>query len=150
LSLGTIEETVARNYGLLVSIANKYVDNRHYQLDDLIQVAAIGLIRAHKTWDQKKSKFSTHAYHCINNNLKRFVKNNKRHNYQELTDYPCSEPESINEYLPDLNPEDSFIIKMRVEGYNRSEIADILDISTNQLRHKLAVIYHNIRKANEA
>jgi RNA polymerase sigma factor (sigma-70 family) len=146
-----IEETIAHNYGLLVSISNKY-NNSQNEIEDLMQVATIGLIKAYNTWNEKKSTFSTHAYNCINNNLKNYIRNNKRYKLDTISIYEekaYNEKESFFEYLPDIKDEEFFIIDLKLKGYTRKEISNLLGISKDKLRYKLSIIYQKIRKANE-
>lgn len=56
---------------IIIGIVRKYYSrNGIYDLDDLIQIGYIGLIKAYNTYrDDKGAKFSTYASYCIRNEI---------------------------------------------------------------------------------
>lgn len=59
-----LEEIITTNEGLIYKIINKY--RNYFELDDLYQVAVIGLIKASKTYNSEYgSKFTSYAYPFI-------------------------------------------------------------------------------------
>lgn len=66
-------ELVIGNLGLAGSVAKRFLHRgKQYGLeyDDLFQIAAIGLIKAAKTWDPERGKFSTHAVTVMQNEIR--------------------------------------------------------------------------------
>ena len=56
-----ITNIILENEGLIYGIINKY--KNHFELDDLYQVAVMGLIKAYKKYDKKyNTKFTSYAY----------------------------------------------------------------------------------------
>lgn len=71
---------VAEHRGLIVNIANRYIDECHGQidLDDLIQEGFIGLMIAVDKFDPNKEiKFSTFAWQWIRQRIHRYVQDNR-------------------------------------------------------------------------
>lgn len=66
------EELVCDNIGMAHDVTRKYL-NEGYEYDDLFQTACIGLVNAAKTYNESKGyAFSTYAYLCMNNELRKF------------------------------------------------------------------------------
>ena len=67
-------DTLLDYEGLVYSIINKY--KKRFDIDDLYQVAMIGLIDAYKHYDHKKeSKFSSFAYYYILGEVNKYIRN---------------------------------------------------------------------------
>lgn len=77
LSMGdecAAEELVENNMGLVYSIVSRFA-NRRYEVEDLNQIGAIGLIKAVKKFDNSFGvKFSTYAVPMIMGEIKRFLR----------------------------------------------------------------------------
>lgn len=59
-----IEELIIQNEGLIYNIINKY--KNYFELDDLYQVAVMGMLKAYKKYDKNyNAKFTTYAYPYI-------------------------------------------------------------------------------------
>lgn len=72
-----------------------------YELEDLFQTALLGLWKACKTYDPKKSKFSTYATNCIRNEL--FVARRKVISKTRISNF-----ESLDQLIEDADPNDKF------------------------------------------
>lgn len=71
-----IKELIEKNIGLIWNISKKFT-NRGYDLDDLFQIGAIGLLKAIKKFDFNFNvKFSTYAVPMIMGEIKRFLRDN--------------------------------------------------------------------------
>lgn len=69
-----LEEIVVENMPLVKSIVKRYM-NRGYEYDDLVQLGAIGLIKAAKNYDFGYDvRFSTYAVPLIAGEIKRFLR----------------------------------------------------------------------------
>ena len=68
-----LNELILQNENLIYSIINKYKD--YFDLEDLYQTAAIGLINAYKNYKQdKNTKFSSYAYFYIEGEVKKYIR----------------------------------------------------------------------------
>ncbi len=67
-------ELVENNMGLVYSIANRFV-NRGCEMEDLVQIGAVGLIKAVRKFDLSFGvQFSTYAVPLIIGEIKRFIR----------------------------------------------------------------------------
>ena len=67
-----ISEIIVENEGLIYSIINKY--KNYFELDDLYQVAVIGVIKAYKNYKTNyKTKFISYAYPYILGEIIKYV-----------------------------------------------------------------------------
>ena len=69
---------VERNLRLVAHIAKKY-QNVDEDLDDLISIGCIGLIKAIDSFDEKKGRLATYACRCIDNELLMMLRGKKKH-----------------------------------------------------------------------
>ena len=97
-----LEGLFDQHYGLLVSQAISFKPRNKEELDEYIQIAAIGMIKAINTYDESKSKFATYAIVCIRNSLKNHLR--KLSKTQDEAQLDCeivtTTRETIDEYLP--------------------------------------------------
>lgn len=69
---------IEHNLRLVVFLAKKY-DNTAYDLEDLVSIGTIGLIKGVSTYRMDKNiKLATYASRCIDNEILMFLRKNKR------------------------------------------------------------------------
>ena len=69
---------IEHNLRLVVFLSKKY-DNPLYDLEDLVSIGSIGLIKAINTYKLDKNiKLATYASRCIDNEILMFLRKNKR------------------------------------------------------------------------
>jgi RNA polymerase sigma factor (sigma-70 family) len=153
------EKLVQDHYGLVITQALSFLGDSHF--DDYVQNGLIGLLKAVRNHDPKKSKFSTFATVCIRNeiiNLKRkLTKKSARHVVfnsafvDEIVKTNGYNKESnIKEFLPDsLSEEEKFIIKLKLQNYTNKEISDFISCSRDVLLNKIRNIISIIKEHNE-
>ena len=97
---GSILSTlIERNLRLVVFIARKF-ENTGVQLEDLISIGTIGLIKAVNTFDpQKKIKLATYASRCIENEVLMFLRRFSRTKLEVSLDEPLKTDWDGNELL---------------------------------------------------
>lgn len=154
LSKLELEKLFEDNYGLLVSQALSFCPRNQNELDDYIQVAAIGMMKACETYDADQSKFSTFAIVCIRNAIKNHLRKEKKSNrlafYDDLDRRQAYIADSLFDVLPDsLTEKEKFVIKLRIEGYSYKEAAELLNMPVHRLKNFVYNTYRKIRKANE-
>lgn len=80
-NLGNIEarnKLIEHNLRLVVFLSKKY-DNTMYDLEDLVSIGTIGLIKGIKTYKLDKNiKLATYASRCIDNEILMFLRKNKK------------------------------------------------------------------------
>ncbi len=71
---------IEHNLRLVAHIVKKYANN-DYMTDDLISIGTIGLIKGIDTYkDNKKTKITTYAARCIQNEILMYFRSNKKSN----------------------------------------------------------------------
>ncbi len=117
LQEGTVQEAeqakqilIERNLRLVAHIAKKY-QNAEEELEDLISIGCIGLIKAIDTFDAGKGRLATYACRCIDNELLMMLRAKKK-NAKEISLYePIGQDKEgkeihlmdiIEQYQPDI------------------------------------------------
>ncbi len=93
------KQLIERNLRLVVYIAKKF-ENSGVELDDLISVGSIGLIKAVKTFNMdKKIKLATYASRCIENEILMHLRKTSKQKRETSLDKPLSCDSDGNELL---------------------------------------------------
>lgn len=92
-------DLIERNLRLVVYIAKKF-ENTGIDLEDLISVGSIGLIKAVRTFDvDKKIKLATYASRCVENEILMHLRKVSKQNKETSLDKPLSFDSDGNELL---------------------------------------------------
>ena len=92
-------ELIEHNLRLVVYIAKKF-ENIGTDLEDLISVGAIGLIKAVQSFDAEKNiKLATYASRCIENEILMHVRKKTKQNLEVSIDEPLNFDKDGNELL---------------------------------------------------
>lgn len=90
---------VERNLRLVVYIAKKF-ENTGIELDDLVSIGTIGLIKASNTFDPEKNiKTATYASRCIENEILMYIRKNSPQRTEMSLDEPLHTDRDGNELL---------------------------------------------------
>lgn len=90
---------IERNLRLVVYIARKF-ENTGINIEDLISIGTIGLIKAVNTFDpSKKIKLATYASRCIENEILMFLRRNNKIRSEVSFDEPLNTDMDGNELL---------------------------------------------------
>lgn len=110
-------QLIERNLRLVVYIAKKF-DNTGIELEDLISVGTIGLIKAVNSFDiDKKIKLATYASRCIENEILMHLRKVVRRKYEISLDEPLNVDSDGNELLlSDVLGTDSDMVYNDIEG----------------------------------
>ena len=74
------EKLICHNLRLVVFLAKKY-DNANVDLEDLVSIGTIGLIKGIETYKNDKNiKLATYVSRCIDNEILMFLRKNKKRN----------------------------------------------------------------------
>lgn len=93
------EKLIEHNLRLVVFIAKKF-ESCGIELDDLVSIGAIGLIKAVKTYSVDKNiKLATYASRCIENEILIQIRKNSRRKAEMSLDEPLSNDGDGNELL---------------------------------------------------
>lgn len=127
---------VERNLRLVVYIARKF-DNTGIQLEDLIGIGSIGLIKAVNTFDpEKKIKLATYASRCIENEILMFLRRNHRTRTEVSFDEPLNVDWDGNELLlADVVGTEDDVIEKDIEAYvERELLSEALEMLSDRER----------------
>lgn len=110
------DRLIEHNIRLVVYIAKKF-ENSGMELDDLISIGAIGLIKAVKTYSLGKNiKLATYASRCIENEILMQLRKNTRIKNEVSLDEPLSSDGDGNELLlADILPVEEDTVSKGVE-----------------------------------
>ncbi len=90
---------IERNLRLVVYIARKF-ENTGINIEDLVSIGAIGLIKAVNTFDpEKKIKLATYASRCIENEILMYLRRNNKIRSEVSFDEPLNIDWDGNELL---------------------------------------------------
>lgn len=145
-----LERLIQDNYGLIVSQALFFKPKNKQLLEDCIQIGVLTFVKVIDKFDSKKSKFSTYISNCIRNAIKDHLKYNKKHSYKKLTTVATTVSEQFWELIPDnLTNSEKAIIMLKLENYDKQEIADILSLTQKEVTAIFNQAKAKIKKANE-
>jgi len=113
------DKLIEHNLRLVVYIAKKF-ENTGIDLEDLISVGAIGLIKAIKTYDfDKQIKLATYASRCIENEILMQLRKSTKQKMEVSLDEPLNYDSEGNELLlADIlsNEEDSVSTNLELDA----------------------------------
>lgn len=129
-----------RNLRLVLHIAKKY-DVNQSDLKELFSVGEMGLIKAVNTFNPgKEIKFATYASRCIENEIGKFLRHEKKHQLPSI-DKPLVIDESGKELTYSDVIEDERSSNFQENLLNQELSSTILEIALNKLSYKEQVIF---------
>ncbi|HEY8364667.1 MAG TPA: sigma-70 family RNA polymerase sigma factor [Haloplasmataceae bacterium] len=144
---------------LIKSVINKLHIYENYE--DFFQVGAIALYEAYMKYDPVKDQYhnmDVYLYYSILNHMKNELTRINKYKKIEIcvdlyeNDYlaPIIEDDLIKriemeDLLTNLTKEQQNIINLKRYGYKNNEIANILNISIDQLKYQLKLAFNKIR-----
>ncbi len=117
------DKLIEHNLRLVVYIAKKF-ENTGIDLEDLISIGAIGLIKAVKTYSADKNiKLATYASRCIENEILMQLRKNTRIKNEVSLDEPLSSDGEGNELLlADIIPIDEESVSKNIETSGEKQV----------------------------
>lgn len=127
---------VEKNYGLIIKIATEFANlNNKIELDDIIQICSIGLIKALKHYDPSKGILSSYAKRWMWNEYNRYT--------QKIPEELYLEDIKVEQSGDILNYEDLITDNKNIE----KEIIDNLHVR-NSNKYLLEILKHNLPEKN--
>ena len=125
------EILIERNLRLVAHIAKKY-QNVDEDMEDLISIGTIGLIKAIDSFDAGKGKLSTYASRCIDNELLMLLRTKKKTSREVSLYEPIGTDREGNEiHLLDV------IEQEQIDVVDKLEVEDKLSHLTDMIHEKL-------------
>ena len=78
------------NINLIRKIVWSFHRTTNIEWDDLFQEAALAYLEAERTYNPKKGKITTHAWYCITNRLKNYIKEQEEYKGRKHGEELCS------------------------------------------------------------
>ena len=125
-SLGNIDarnKLIEHNLRLVVFLSKKY-DNTIYDLEELVSIGTIGLIKAVKTYKlDKKIKLATYASRCIDNEILMFLRKNKKRNSEVSFEDAINYDSEGNElHIEDIYGTDENLLEQTIEDEDNKSL----------------------------
>lgn len=120
---------IEHNLRLVVFLAKKY-DNSNHDLEDLVSIGTIGLIKGVNTYKPDKNiKLATYASRCIDNEILMFLRKTKRRKIEvSLEDAINLDSEGNELHLEDiLGTDDNIVSKTYEDALDREIMLKELD-----------------------
>lgn len=110
------DKLIEHNLRLVVFLAKKY-ENTRVDLEDLVSIGTIGLIKGIKTYKSDKNiKLATYASRCIDNEILMFLRKNKRVRTEVSIEESLSfDPDGNELHLEDVLGTDNDIVTKGLE-----------------------------------
>lgn len=117
------EKLIEHNLRLVVFLAKKY-ENTGIDLEDLVSIGSIGLIKGINTFSKDKNiKLATYISRCIDNEILMYLRKNKKIKQEVSIDQPLSYDVDGNElHLEDIIGTDKDLISKNIEEENDKKL----------------------------
>lgn len=141
---------VERNLRLVAHIAKKY-QNVDEDMEDLISIGTIGLIKAIASFDAGKGKLSTYASRCIDNELLMLLRSKKKNSREVSLFEPIGTDKEGNEInLLDIIEQDRVDITDQIELYdNTKKLAGLLKAVLNEREREIIYLRYGLATGKE-
>ena len=143
------DKLIEHNLRLVVYLSKKY-ENTKIDLEDLVSIGTIGLIKGINTYKNDKNiKLATYASRCIDNEILMYLRKNKKRNADVSLDESLSFDAEGNElHLEDILGTDSDIVTKDLEENDIKSIM-LKEIDKLKDRDKQIMILRYLLKGNE-
>lgn len=144
------EILIERNLRLVAHIAKKY-QNADEDMEDLISIGTIGLIKAISSFDAGKGKLSTYASRCIDNELLMLLRSKKKSRGEVSLFEPIGTDKEGNEInLLDIIEHEQEDITEQMELYeNTRKLVKLLDEVLNDREREIIYLRYGLLTGKE-
>lgn len=141
---------IERNLRLVAYIAKKY-QNVEDDMEDLISIGCIGLIKAIDTFDAVKGKLATYACRCIDNELLMLLRSKKKTSREVSLFEPIGQDKEGNEiHLVDVIEQQQVDIVERMElSNNIKKLFVLLDECLDEREKEIIILRYGLNGASE-
>lgn len=139
------EILVERNLRLVAHIAKKYT-NVDEELEDLISIGCIGLIKAVNTFDAGKGRLATYACRCIDNELLMLLRSKKKMSKEVSLFEPIGQDKEGNEiHLMDIieQQQPDVVEEMELTG-NKKKLFRALEQSLTEREKEIIILRYGL------
>lgn len=142
---------VERNLRLVAHIAKKY-QNVDEDMEDLISIGCIGLIKAVDTFDAGKGRLATYACRCIDNELLMLLRSKKKTSREVSLFEPIGQDKEGNEiHLVDVIEQQQPDIIEDMELYNRkAKLIYLMEQCLTEREKEIIILRYGLNGMAEA
>ncbi|MFW6305994.1 MAG: RNA polymerase sporulation sigma factor SigE [Bacillota bacterium] len=139
---------IEHNLRLVVYIARKF-NNTGIDIEDLVSIGTIGLIKAVRTFDvEKKIKLATYASRCIENEILMYLRKNNKKRSEISFDDPLNIDWDGNELkLSDIMGTDDDIIYKNIESEVDRDLLKVAMKSLSKRERKILILRFGLIKS---
>ena len=141
---------IERNLRLVAHIAKKY-QNSDEDMEDLISIGCIGLIKAIDTFDDRKGRLATYACRCIDNELLMLLRGKKKISREVSLFEPIGQDKEGNEiHLMDVieQQQPDIIESMELSG-NIRKLFVLMEENLTDREREILVMRYGLRGKKE-
>ena len=141
---------IERNLRLVAHIAKKY-QNAEEEMEDLISIGCIGLIKAIDTFNAGKGKLATYACRCIDNELLMLLRSKKKTSREVSLFEPIGQDKEGNEiHLVDVIEQQQIDIVDQIELKNNIiKLFDSLEKCLDEREKEIIIMRYGLNGAKE-
>lgn len=134
----------------MVFLAKKY-ENTTYDIEDLVSIGSIGLIKGINTYKiDKNIKLATYASRCISNEILMFLRKNKKKRCEVSLDDALNYDESGNElHLEDILGTDEDMIEQEYENKVNKELLSKEILNLPDRDKEIMILRYGLNNKNE-
>lgn len=139
------EKLIEHNLRLVVFLAKKY-ENTNVDLEDLVSIGSIGLIKGINTFSMNKNiKLATYISRCIDNEILMYLRKTKKQKQEISIDQALSYDGEGNElHLEDVIGTEKDIITKSIEDKNDKKIMSNEILSLNKRDRDIMVLRYGL------
>lgn len=141
---------IERNLRLVAHIVKKY-NQGNRDMEDLISIGTIGLIKAVNTFDSSKGRLATYASKCIENELLMMIRSEKKKSKEISLQEPIGTDKEGNEIslLDIIESEDLDIIDTMEKKKNVSKLYDSIEKTLTKREREIIVFRYGLSDCKE-
>lgn len=141
---------VERNMRLVAHIAKKY-QNVDEEMEDLISIGCIGLIKAIDSFDAGRGRLATYACRCIDNELLMMLRGKKKTSREVSLFEPIGQDKEGNEiHLVDIIEQQQFDIVEEIEKQGHiSKLAGLMQKSLTERERQILELRYGLVEYEE-
>ncbi len=142
---------IERNLRLVAHIAKKY-QNAGEDMEDLISIGCIGLIKAIDTFDNKKGRLAPYACRCIDNELLMLLRGKKKISREVSLFEPIGQDKEGNEiHLVDvIEQQQPDIVENMERMGNIRKLFDLMDDTLTEREREILILRYGLYGTREA
>lgn len=142
---GAREKLISHNLRLVAHVVKKYTNS--LEVDDLLSVGTIGLIKAIDTFNYDKNvQLSTYAARCINNEILMLIRANKKHkNVVSINSLTSSNEEDNDLELKDVlsSDEDELFVQVG-NNLTMQKIKKIIETKLDKREREIIILRYGL------